>query len=190
MFGGPAPNAAKAGSIWDRRTSRHGFLYQDQLASDVGDLMTVIVSDSSSFSQVGERDLQKGSGHGADVSASSGGTPLFKAFGLSESTSREFNGSSEYTGTRAFNDEMSVMVVDKFPNGNMVIAGKKKRKVAGEEVVTIITGIVRPEDLSARNSIPLRNVAKARVFYETKGPSKGFLDLGWFNRVINVLWPL
>ena len=134
--------------------------------------------------------MQKASSHTSDMSASTGGMPLFDAFGLSEDTSRNFQGSSEYTGSRAFNDRVSVTVVDRLPNGNLVIGGKKKRSVAGEEVVTVLTGVIRPEDISPENSIALREVARARIFYETRGASEGFVQLGWFNRIVNLLWPL
>lgn len=180
---------AAAESIWDRRSERHGFLYQDQLAADVGDILTVTISDNSSFTRESEREMEKSSSHSADLSASTGGESLFSPFSLSEDSSRDFEGESEYERSRVFKDDVSVTVVDKLPNGNLVIGGKKKRDVADEQVVTYLTGVVRPEDLDEENKVPLDKVAKARLFYETEGTANGFLELGWFNRIINILWP-
>ncbi len=181
---------AAAGSIWDRRSERHAFLYDDQVAADIGDILTVRISDNSSFQRESEREMEKTSSHSADVSADAGGESLFSPFSLSEDSSRNFEGESEYERSRLFQDEVAVTVVDKLPNGNLVIGGKKKRNVAKEQVVTYLTGVVRPEDLDAENSVALKKVAKTRLFYETEGTANGYLELGWFARIINVLWPL
>ncbi len=178
-----------AGSIWDNRSRRGAHLFSDQLALKVGDILRVVVIDNSSFNHEGDRSMNKSSNHGASATGTYGGKKLFEALQLSEHSERAFSGHNEYTGSRKFNDTVSVTVVDKLPNGNMVIAGKKERDVEGEEVCTVLTGVIRPEDVSGENAISFKDVAKARLFYETDGTSDGFMRLGWFNQIVNVLWP-
>lgn len=190
LVASPALRMVTAGSIWDKRSRRGSDLFADQVALEVGDIMRVVVVDNSSFNHEGDRNLSKSSGHQAAASGTYGGKKLFDNLALSENSQRNFSGHNEYTGSRKFNDNVSVTVVDKLPNGNMVIAGKKEREIEGEEVCTVLTGVVRPEDVSGNNAVNFQNVARAQLFYETTGTSDGFMTLGWFNHIINVLWPL
>lgn len=190
LFVVTAMPCVEAGSIWDRRKENSAFLFTDELASEVGDLLTVVVEDSSSFSQEAAQDMERSSGLDSSVSGSTGEESLFKSFELSEETSRSAEGNSDRTAERMFNDSIAVTVIDKLPNGNLVIGGRKTRTVAGEKIATMFTGIVQPEHIASDNTVDINTVGKARLYYETSGPADGFVRLGWLNRIINVIWPL
>ena len=56
------------------------------------------------------------------------------------------------------------------PNGNLMIQGEKWIQInQGDEYIKL-RGIIRPEDLSATNSIPSTLVADARISYGGTGP--------------------
>jgi len=180
---------ARSASIWNKRVRSSAFLYTDNLASEIGDTLTVLVSDESSFSMRGERDMQKESGHSGGASLTRAGIDVFSPLALSEEDSRTFESENEYTSVRNFVDSITVTVVDKLPNGNLVLAGRNERNVAGEEVITVLTGVVRPEDIVGGSTVSSRRIAHARIYYETRGPSSAFLTQGMLNRIMNVLWP-
>ncbi len=179
-----------AESIWARRQSEAAFLYTDNVASEVGDSLTVLIADQSSFSLEGERESEKTTSHAGQAHLETiAGSLDIPAASLTQDSNRTFEGSDEYTATRQFSDSITVIVKDRLPNGNMVVAGRKERIIAGEEVVTVLNGVVRPEDVSGTNSISSRLVAHLRMYYETTGTSEAYLEEGFLNRIISIFWP-
>jgi flagellar L-ring protein precursor FlgH len=182
--------AASADSIWDRREPLAAFLYTDNLASQVGDSLTVLITDQSSFTKKGDRQIEK-------TTASSGSANLesivadvnIPVGSLTQESSRTFEGSNKYTSTRQFADSITVTVVDRLPNGNLVVAGRSLRRVAGEDVDTMLTGIVKAEDISEANTVPSNRVSHLSLYYETSDDSDAYLKHGWLNRILNYLWP-
>ncbi|MGD2175974.1 MAG: flagellar basal body L-ring protein FlgH, partial [Candidatus Brocadiaceae bacterium] len=181
---------ATAGSLWNRRQADAAFLYADNVASEVGDSLTVLIADQSSFKLEGEREMEKTTSHSATANIDTPAVDFnIPAGSLTQDSSRTFEGSDEYTASRQFSDSITVTVQDRLPNGNLVISGRKERIIAGEEVVTILNGVVRPEDISGANTVSSRLVAHLKVYYETTGTSDAFLEEGWLNRTISALWP-
>jgi flagellar L-ring protein precursor FlgH len=181
---------AEAESIWKKRTARAGFLYRDNVASELGDSLTVLIADQSSFRLEGKREMEKITAHTGSVNLTA--TPIelhVPAGSLEQSSSRTIEGSDDYTGTRQFTDSITVTVHDRLPNGNLVIAGRSERFIAGEEVTTILNGIVRPEDISGGNSISSRLVAHLKIYYQTAGSSDAYVKEGLLNRILSLFWP-
>ncbi|MFO8008934.1 MAG: flagellar basal body L-ring protein FlgH [Candidatus Brocadiia bacterium] len=181
---------AGAESLWEHRQRDTAMLYSDNAAAEVGDTLTVLIADQSSFSLEGEREMEKTTAHSASANFDTAVVDVTLPAGrLSQDTSRTMEGSDEYTGTRTFSDSVTVTVKDKLPNGNLVIAGRKQRYIAGEEVVTVLNGIVRPEDVGGSNTVSSRLVAHLSLYYETTGSSDAFIKEGWANRILSYLWP-
>jgi flagellar L-ring protein precursor FlgH len=189
-------SAAAGESIWSKRDKTAAFLYRDSVAGDVGDTITVLVTDASSFKHKDARTM----GKEADMSAAgavqhtsrrTGATTdtLFNPYTLSEKSSRSFKGSNDYSGSRAFSDVITVTVIDRLPNGNLVVGGRSEREIAGETAATILTGIVRPLDIAGDNTISSTRVSQLKLYYETSGPSRSFLEQGFLSKIINFIWP-
>ncbi len=181
---------ARADSIWDRRTRSAAFLYMDNGASEVGDSLTVLIADQSSFSIEAEREAEKTTEHSGEIAIETSLVdvtwPPEKA---KQNSSRKFKGSSDYTATRKLLDSITVTVVDKLPNGNLVVAGRSWRAVSGEQVETVLSGVVKAEDISGDNTVSSQRVAHLKIHYETSGSSESYLKEGILNAVLNLLWP-
>ena len=186
---------ACAESIWEHRDESAAYLYRDNVAADIGDSLTLVITDSSSFQFRGSRDMDKSSTHSATGSVKRNDPDdgqqhyLVNPYEISEQSARDFAGSSDYSGQRTFSDTVTVTVMDRLPNGNMVISGRSARQIDGEETITIVTGVVRPVDVNGQNRVSSQRVAQLQVYYETDGPSRAFLRQGWLGQVINVIWP-
>ncbi len=181
---------ARAESLWDRRTRSAGFLYTDNLASEIGDSLTVLVAEETSFELEGGRALEKTTGSSGKLNVE---TPLvdvgIPAGQLDQESSRTFDGSLDYNDTRQFVDSVTVTIIDTLPNGNLVIAGRSQRDVAGEKAVTVLSGVVKPQDVSGANTVTSTRIAYLDVYYETSGPGESYVKDGWFNRILNIFWP-
>ena len=60
-------------------------------------------------------------------------------------------------------------VTDVLPNGNLVVQGQKEIMVNSEKQVITVRGIIRPDDLSAANSVPSDRVARMEILVNGKG---------------------
>lgn len=184
-----------ADSIWDRRDQRAGYLFIDNRARRVGDLLTVVVREVTGASTNEERKLDKSTAESGKFNfagkTSSNGTSRDAAaeFNANQSSDRSFNGKSEYENDRKFLDQMTVTVVDVLPNGNLVIEGYRKRVVSNETRLLRISGVVRPNDVDLKNSVESRFIANFNVSYEGTGVESKFTNQGWLGRVGNKVWP-
>jgi len=181
---------ASADSLWQKRQRDSGFLFTDRVAADVGDVLTVLIEDESSFNIEGERESEKSTGQSGSIGLATALVDLTWPSGDSQQEStRTFEGSHDYNGTRTYADSITVTVIDKLPNANMVVAGRSEREVAGETTVTVLTGVIRPDDVGGTNTILSQRVAHLRVYYETSGPQDSYLRDGWLGRIVNMFWP-
>jgi len=80
---------------------------------------------------------------------------------------------------------VTVTVVQRLPNGNLVVQGQKNLRLnQGDELVQV-QGIVRPGDIAPDNSIPSSRVAEARIVYGGRGPVAQSNAMGWLSRFFN-----
>ncbi len=185
----PAPGAD---SIWDRRDPRHAYLFQDNRARNVGDLVTVVITETTVANEREQRALDKTSNGSGSMQGSGQGTVgpsrAFN-FSLTSAFGRQFNGNAQMTSNRVFTDRLAATVVDVLPNGNLVIEGYRSRVVAGEERVLRVTGVIRPADVGVGNLIASQSVANFRISYLGRGPESRTINQNYLGRVMNAAVP-
>lgn len=187
--------AGQADSIWQRRTDQHGFLFYDTKARYIGDRVTVIISQSTDVANTEQRGMSKETSIDDVFNFESSASGGFKsqaaaaALDFSNSSSREFDGSANYSAAQLFTDRITVTVMDVLPNGDMVISGSRRLNIAGEERTLTLTGVIRAIDIGSDNSVASRYIAEPRISYEAAGPSQKFSRQGWLGRITNRVWP-
>jgi flagellar L-ring protein precursor FlgH len=191
-----ATAAVRADDIWDRRDPRYAYLFQDNRARRVGDLLTVVVSESTTANEREQRALDKnsqasgtGSFSGSTASGGGAGRTGSMGFSLSDAFRKQFSGNAQLTSDRTFTDRMAATVVDIMPNGNLVIEGYRSRVVSGEERVLRVSGVVRPADIGVGNAVPSASIANLKLSYLGRGPASRSLNQNVGGRVVNWLWP-
>ncbi|MBI3815814.1 MAG: flagellar basal body L-ring protein FlgH [Nitrospinae bacterium] len=143
------------GSLWPKEESKL-LLFKDTKANKVGDIVTVIIAESSQASKASQ----------TKTSSASDNTLGFKA-GTGIPTDFQFKGGNQFEGvgstTRAgnLNASLTAVVVDVLSNGNLKIDGVKDIKVNDETQHRTVSGIVRPEDISRNNTVSSVDIADA-----------------------------
>jgi flagellar L-ring protein FlgH len=185
----------RADSIWSRRAQRYGYLFDDNRARNVGDILTIVIRETSNIGQREQRGLSKATDTSGtmtfDGSSETPGVSRSGSLDVSakNTSSRNFDGSAQFTSDRRFEDRMTVTVVDVLPNGNLVVEGRRTRMISGERRHLRITGVVRPSDLSPGNTVFSESVANFSVQYFGRGVDTSYTSQGYLGRILNWLWP-
>jgi flagellar L-ring protein precursor FlgH len=190
-----APALANAQSLWDRRT-QNAYLFNDTRARRVGDILTIVVNESTEFTGQDKKELNKQTNTSAQMTANGSATMgqlaqrtfTGEADGGFNST-RNFQGTANNTIDRKFLDRMTVVVVEVLPNGNLVIEGRRQSTISKECRTLVVTGVVRPLDIGAYNMVMSHAIADFAVIYETHGPESSFTNHGWLGAWVNKVWP-
>lgn len=194
---------AQSGSIWahGRQTRLQSGLFEDDKARNIGDVLTIKIDEGSDIKTKKDTKLDKtnsnsgGGGGSFDLGDLLPGLPRFdKTFRLpnydySNESKAKFDGTSEYSTKNSYIDQITVVVEDVMPNGNLLVLGKRIREVAGQKTVVQASGIVRTSDIDADNIVVSTRVANFHIVYVDRGMDQNFLHPGWLSRVWNLLNP-
>jgi len=168
-------------SLWSDHSHS---LYSNRKASRVGDVITVMIMESSSgFS----RNSSSSSKEDSQELGGSGTGPLdfIPLFGWDFEAEQEFSGDASNNISGGLTAEISAQVVDILPNGHLVIEGSRSLTVNGDVEEISIFGEVRPEDVLANNTVRSTNVANARIGYTGEGPGNQAVKRGILHRLFS-----
>lgn len=189
------PAEAVAQSLFERRSANQIDQYRNYAARQRGDLLSVVISESTDVENRDERTLDKSGnsniagGLSYALGGGLGGAVGDGSLNQSSSSRRGFSGDSEFRSERQFMDRFTVTVIDVQPNGNLIISGRRNISVQGDARTLQLSGVVRQVDLLPNNSIPSRLVANLDIRLTAKGTEQQFGKQGAFSRRMNRLWP-
>lgn len=179
----PLAGVAAAASLWTD-TGPGASLYSDRRAHAVGDILTIIISESSSATRTGSANNSKST----DMSINAG-TGIFSGIAsASAGNSDSFESSGSITNANTVKGRITVAVNEIKPNGNLVISGSQSIKQNNEEQKIIISGEVRPEDISPDNTVYSSYVANAQIKIDGKGPLASKQRQGILSQIWNFLF--
>jgi len=171
-------------------------LYGDRKAQRIGDVITVVLNERTVSSKSAGTSITKDSSIEfiGDTGGSTllGTNPSFKNMDLDTNLeqNREFEGEAEAEQSNSLQGNISLTVVDVFPNGNLVVRGEKWISLNNGNEFIRVSGILRPEDISATNAVSSSKLANARISYGGTGAFASSQEQGWITRLFNsVFWP-
>jgi flagellar L-ring protein precursor FlgH len=157
-------NIPPTGSLWNDKS---GSLFEDFKARRVGDLLTIVVAESTTASARANTAVQKSE----SASTTAGVGPLLNflwpELGASGKTDSNVQGNTARAGT--LQTRITVQVVETFPNGVLRIEGRRTLKINEETQTLVFSGLVRIRDIRADNTVPSTAIANAEIFFEGKG---------------------
>lgn len=185
-------NKASVNSIW-----RHGarsFLRSHR----VGDIISVVMT---------VQDQAKFDNSTKQARKDTGSMSLSNIFGVEKfvnqvipntstaSTLLNTTGGNSYAGNgqidrkEQISSSMAAIVVRILPSGNLIIKGTQEIRINYELREVTIEGIVRPEDISNKNTVQLANIAEARMSYGGRGNVSDLQQAPYGQQIVDAISP-
>jgi len=172
------------------QSNRNFSFYGDQVAINVGDILTVILQESTSASKKADTSYDKDDEVTFNEATILGNLISKKGLSLltDPSFERAFDGKASSDQSNSLNGNISVTVSEVLPNGVLRIQGEKWLRLnQGDEYVRV-TGLVRPQDIGTDNTIDSSKIADARIAYGGTGEFDDVNRQGWLSRFFNSEW--
>jgi len=184
----PKPPVYNNGSLFQQRSIS---LFEDPKPYRIGDILTVMLQESTSASKSAETSTKKEDSIDMPSPTIFGSTPTFNGASVMEMSiepKREFSGEADSTQSNSLTGEITVTVIDILPNDNLVVQGEKWFTLnQGKEYIRI-AGVVRPLDVTANNTILSSKLADAQIAYSGEGFLADANNQGWFGQFMNGKW--
>ena len=182
-------------SLWSR--SRQSLL-GDRRAMQRGDILTVVIELDENASIDNQTDRSRSASQGMTVPQLFGipqridevlpdGASMANAVELGSTSSASGDGS--VTRSEKLELKVAATIVDVMPNGVLSIQGSQELRVNYELRELLISGFVRPEDISRQNSISIEKIASARVSYGGRGQISDMQQPRYGQQVLETVLP-
>lgn len=168
-------------------------LFEDQKARNVGDVLTILLVETTTAKTSAATSTAKDTSSSmaaptiAGMPVTINGVSVLS--GALDST-HKFSGSGDSTQSNALQGSITVNVIGRQANGNLIVRGEKHLSLnQGSEFVRI-EGVVRPADIAPDNTISSSRVANARISYTGEGTLAESNSKGWLARFFSSpIWP-
>lgn len=165
-------------------------LFSDRRAAQVGDIITVRLSESTQASKDADTEISKDQ----DIQYNQG-TVLGEDMPIGDvdletnvTGNRAFEGEAESSQSNSLTGAIAVSVVEVLPNGLLRVRGEKWLQLnRGQEYIRL-TGLLRQQDLAPDNSIPSTKLADVRIGYSGTGELAQSNNMGWIGKFFNHGW--
>lgn len=141
-------------------------LFADHKARHVGDIITIIIDESSSASKSDASQISKKSASSGSLEDFFGIGNLPLKVGVDAGSGYSDSGTIKRSGTMSA--RVSATIKEVLPNGNLVLEGTRNIAVNDEVQTITISGVIRPQDISSDNTVLSIYLANAEIKYKGK----------------------
>ncbi|MBF0328271.1 MAG: flagellar basal body L-ring protein FlgH [Nitrospirae bacterium] len=197
---------ASEGSLWSDGAS----IFEDRKAKRVNDLVTIVISESSTASKTATTNASRNSSGtygidnilGSKLAGLDVEKKLLQKLGLPDawnglpftpsaagSSASDFKGKGDTTRVGKLSGTITAKVVEVLPNTNMVLESRKEIVVNNEKEILVFRGMVRPDDVTPANTVQSQYVADAQIYLVGDGVLDDKQSAGWLVRFLDKIWP-
>lgn len=157
-----------ADSLWE--SAKVPFYGKNKRRVRVGDMITIYISESTSAVQAATTTTRKDSSVGTNllnnwdqVANLLGNETVRKNLDFQVKGNDEYQGAGQTSRQSKVKAVVTAVVTEVLETGNLFVVGEHRVKVNNEIETVRVSGLVRPQDISAKNSIFSYQIAKAQV---------------------------
>jgi flagellar L-ring protein precursor FlgH len=190
----PEPALAAANSLW--RPGSRAF-FKDQRASQVGDIITVVVNiidsavltNATTATRTGKQSLGLPDLFGLQAAASK----ALRGVDLTKLVSTDSAGSAVGNGNISRGETVQLrvagVITQVLPNGNLVTVGKQEVRINSELRELLVSGIIRPQDIASDNTVQHDRMAEARISYGGHGQLTDVQTPHYGQQILDIITP-
>ncbi|PKP78006.1 MAG: flagellar basal body L-ring protein [Alphaproteobacteria bacterium HGW-Alphaproteobacteria-3] len=193
----PAPEEIvyQPNSLW--RSGSRAF-FRDQRAARVGDILTVLINVEDSAKVNNTTTRSRSNSENAGVNNLFGyESYLGKVFpdAVDKTNLADLESTSDSEGKGSVDRKETIdltvaaVVTQVLPNGNLVIGGRQQVRVNYEVRDLLVSGIVRPEDISNINTVQHTQIAEARISYGGEGQISDMQQPRYGQQLFDIIMP-
>jgi flagellar L-ring protein precursor FlgH len=191
----PSLSERQANSLWE--TGGRAF-FRDQRAGRVGDILTVVVTINDQAQIQNETKRSRSNTDAANLTNFLGlegklSSVLPSAVSPSSLVNMGSSTSNDGKGSIGRAEQIDLRVaatiIQVLPNGNLVLEGKQQVNVNYDLRELNIRGIIRPQDISAENTITYDQIAEARIEYGGRGTINDVQQPRYGSQLYDILMP-
>lgn len=170
----PEPTTRSSGSLWQQGSNQ---FFKDPRAAQIGDILTIIISENTKAEVDAKTETDRTHEGSSGITnllnfegklTSRGIAPGVASLFDTDST-RSFSGDASTDREDKLTGKIAAVVTQVMPNGYLVIKGRREVMVNYELQEMLLTGIVRPADITPNNTIESEKIAEARIAYAGRG---------------------
>jgi len=193
----PKNNIENPGSLFGRGDNP---VFSDKKAMNVNDIVTVVINENILATSSGKKSLSKSTVDGLGGGVMSGVTGKIMGnlanpvnaltnIGYKINSSSVFNSKGQNQRTEKFSTTISARIIKILENGNYFIDGRREMLIDGQKQILHVSGVIRPEDISQTNQVNSKNIADAKILYETQGDITEAKEKSWGTKTVESIWP-
>ncbi|PWR04365.1 flagellar basal body L-ring protein [Meridianimarinicoccus roseus] len=180
-------------SLW---TGARNSLLGDRRAGERGDILTVVIEIDEKAEISNSTSRSRSAGENLDVpqlfgypqrqnmpDGASAENPV------SITSSSESDGDGSVRRKEKLTLRVAATITDVMPNGVMRIEGSQEVRVNFEIRELLVSGYVRPEDISRTNQITYDKIASARISYGGRGQITDVQQPRWGQQISDIILP-
>jgi flagellar L-ring protein precursor FlgH len=198
IYSTPQPVTAYAapGSIW-RGENDKSMIYADKKARYVDDIVTIIITEVAQGGNKASTSTGRDASTSASIDALLGienailgsNATMGGQIAIGGSHANKLKGTGDTSRNTSLVARISARVIRVLDNGNLLIEGRRQVTVNAEDQFLIISGIIRPQDITTENTVASQYIADARIVYTGEGVINDKMRPGWMTRVVDWVWP-
>jgi flagellar L-ring protein precursor FlgH len=164
----------------------------------VGDIITVLLSESTQAARSLNNETSRES---SNDTVPAGVSSALQSANVTFNGNQLLNGvktdganiSNRGTGVAdqraSLSGSVAATVIEVQANGNLVVRGEKQLSLSEGGEVIQVAGVIRPDDVSAINTVQSRRLANAQISYRAVGDLANATRAGWGTSLLYKLWP-
>lgn len=201
MYSNPMPAQADpdsptdASSLW---TASRASLLGDRRAGNRGDILTVVIEIDDSAEMSNSSDRSRSGNQSMGIPQLLGipqrldeqlpeGASMAEA--IDTNSASAFSGDGSVSRQEKLTLRIAATVVEELPNGVLRIEGQQEVRVNFELRELIVTGYVRPADVSRLNEVTYDKIAGARISYGGRGQITDVQQPRYGQQITDILLP-
>jgi flagellar L-ring protein precursor FlgH len=157
-------------------------IYTDYKAKEIGDIVTILIVESTSGSQNSGADASSKGKFDAKGQLSGNLTSFLPLFGAKTELSNSSSSQANTNQKDALTGKLTAVVTEILPTGNLALQGTRRMEVNGEKYVLDVRGIARQRDISSENLVMSYNLANVEISYKKDGWINKQGSAGWVTR--------